>query len=130
MFENSLLLFARAQNGGAGFLLLVLYTILWWPSHIFFRWLRGKTGRVSGSILSVLICTAASLGLGYLGYWLGEHTTNLELKSLGSSDGHGGFKDENFMYLPFCFASVGVWLGFLSGYLRIPITEEDIEKRK
>jgi len=110
------------RRGIAASVLFLPIILTWWPSHYLFKWIRKKSHSINAYILCIVICTVVSVALIMLGLELGRHTTG-SIKSLGATSG-GKNVDINFMWVPFCLLSLGIWAGFLSGFTKMKILDD------
>ncbi len=124
MLVNASLYFARYSSGGP--LALLLSFIIWVPFHYLFKWIGAHYKSNLTRIVCIVTLTLITLGLVAYGTWLGN-------ASGGYSDflnaGNNGIvplnSPKNYIgWLPFFFITAGIWMGFLSGYLRMPISEK------
>ena len=114
--------FASDIQGAKGlflYLLLLIVAITWWPSHQLFKWLHKRHRSANTFLLSIVGCSVVSAVLIVLGLWLGGHVSP-EISSLGSESG-GSTVGINLMWLPFSLLSLGLWAGFLSGYVKLRV---------
>ena len=100
-------------------IICVIFFVAWMPSHYFFKWLQKHYGSQDILIASIIVCTVITLALLEMGIKFGNHVGQ-PAESLWSS-GAGGVSGVNLMWLPFMLFAGGIWGGFLSGYLKVPI---------
>lgn len=99
--------------------MVILIVATWIPSHHFFKWLRKKPTQYSHNqmvLLSIIGCLIITAVLVASGVWLGDIITDPNIRSLGSS------ANVNFMWFPFALLALGMWTGFLSGYVKMRIS--------
>ena len=90
----------------------------WLPADKFFKWLRKHHRSATTAILSVIVILLLTLGLTAVGLTIGNHISNSSIRSLGS-EGGGLPSQANMMWFPFDLLALGIWAGFLSGYVRM-----------
>ncbi len=104
--------FAASRSIGEA-LLFAPILLMWIPSHYFFKWLRNKYYSTNTRDLSIFGCTIISILLIILGTWYGKMYP--DIGKLGSS------ATVNLMWIPCSLLSLGIWSGFLSGYIKMRI---------
>ena len=98
-----------SSNSKGAIFLFIPIVVFWIPTHYFFRWLRRKNNGFNANIYCVLGCAILTIVMLYLAMKLGNNKP--ELARLGSES------ELNMMWLPAGLSVLGVWAGFLSGYL-------------
>lgn len=104
------------------FAVMAIISVSWWPSHQIFKWLRKIHYSILTTVLAISVCTIISALLIVVGYTIGQHIHNLSIRSLGS-EAAGEPSSLNLFWFPFAWLGLGVWAGFLSGYVRMKIID-------
>ncbi len=104
-----------ASRRGLG--LVIPIGLVWWLSHYIFKWIHKKYHSETTLTLCIVGCIMVSSTLLILGVLLGRNAS-LEIRSLGASSG-GAPIDINMLWFGFVLLSLGVWAGFLSGYVKM-----------
>lgn len=102
------------------FAIWLIFFAAWVPAHYFFKWLRGARKTEHRFWASIIGCITLSILLIIMGIKFGQHLGQ-PAESLWASGADGLTVDENLMWLPFALFAGGIWGGFLSGYLKVPI---------
>jgi len=105
------------------FAMMAIIGSSWWPSHKFFTWFRTEHHSMVSMVASILGCAILTSLLVSLGWEIGQHINNLWIRSLDSKSGDTP-STVNLFWFPFALFALGIWAGFLSGYMKMKIYDK------
>ena len=118
------LYFAALGQGGGG-LALIISIAIWVPSHYFFKWIRLQYKSNFIRTLCIVLLSLITIGLIVYGTRLGNENSAYNDFLNSTNDGVVQPKTDSYIgWLPFYFLAAGTWMGFLTGYIKMPIPKK------